>query len=157
MDWIPQANGYAESPVILYRGSHQSVPTKSTTQIARTLRESTAPLRCCQSEGHHPCEIIITIARSAVPRRMLWEGWENLRIFSTLSTVRRPCGKGGKVYGPFPRFPQQAGMPLGEGWENLRTFSTLSPMREEYTEFTDTCLLTTKRELRQYDLSSFPK
>jgi hypothetical protein len=56
---------------------------------------------------HLPSLKTMIIARSAVPRRLLWEGWENLWFFHAFhSSSSSSCGKRGKVYGPFPRFPQ---------------------------------------------------
>ena len=48
---------------------------------------------------------------STVRRRSLWEAWKSLTVlfhaFHNQAARGDTCGKGGKVYGPFPRFPQQ--------------------------------------------------
>ena len=75
---------------------------------------------------HLPSLKTMIIARSAVPRRLLWEGWENLWFFHAFhSSSSSSCGKGGKVYGPFPRFPQvKATGPIPAAYvlQNLRHF-----------------------------------
>ena len=80
-------------------------------------------------EESSPLLNMMMTARSAVPCRLLWEGWKSLRPFPRFpqfvvafpvgrvgkstdlfhafhSSSFARCGKGGKVYGPFPRFPQ---------------------------------------------------
>ena len=69
---------------------------------------------------------MIIIARSAVPRRLLWEGWKSLRPFSTLSTVRRRSlvGRVGKSTVLFHAFHMKSGrvIPAAYVLQNLRHF-----------------------------------
>ncbi len=76
--------------------------------------------------------IMMMKARSAVLSRMLWEGWKNIRIFSTLSTVRRrlAVGRVEKSTDLFHAFHGNVGCQLWEGWKSLRTFSTLSTIND---------------------------
>ena len=58
-------------------------------------------------------------AKRRFPRHRGFSG--SIHFFCTHFTVveKKPVRKGGKVYGPFPRFPSGN---LWEGWENLRVF-----------------------------------